>query len=201
MKPTSAGASRRKWASRSSPERLPPASCQGARRRLRGTSTTGTEQPGASTRCRNRVPCGQGRGCAAEGVPGAFLRHAVGHNQTPPRLRRSALASRARRRRRSPQRPNCSPRLTWSTGFRLSGLDVVPYDPSVGDESFIGPNPEVFPATYIFGFRKGNVAIVIDAFIVPSKGGDGTLRRGSAGAGGDRCGAAVSAIAAGRLRA
>ena len=83
----------------------------------------------------------------------------------------------------------------------LLGLDVVPYDPSVGDESFIGPDPEALPATYVFRFQKGDVAIVIDAFIVPGKGGDGTLRRGSAGAGGDRCGAAVSAIAAGRLRA
>lgn len=47
------------------------------------------------------------------------------------------------------------------------GMTVAePVTPPVGDESFIGPNPEVSPATYVFGFRKGDVAIVLDTFFV-----------------------------------
>lgn len=49
----------------------------------------------------------------------------------------------------------------WVTdGFTVS----TPIDPPVGDESFMGPNPDVSPVVYIFGFRKGDVAIVIDTF-------------------------------------
>jgi hypothetical protein len=36
--------------------------------------------------------------------------------------------------------------------------------PPVGDESFIGPNPDTSPTVYIFGFRRGDVAVVIDTY-------------------------------------
>ncbi len=48
-----------------------------------------------------------------------------------------------------------------------------PVSPPVGDESFIGPSPDVNEAVYIFGFLKGDTAIVIDTFFDP--GGNGTI--------------------------
>lgn len=39
-----------------------------------------------------------------------------------------------------------------------------PVTPPVGDESFLGPNPDVSPVHYIFGFRKGEIAVVITTF-------------------------------------
>lgn len=49
----------------------------------------------------------------------------------------------------------------WLTDGNTVGESVTP---PVGDESFIGPNPDISPDTYIFGFRKGEVAIVIDTY-------------------------------------
>jgi len=47
------------------------------------------------------------------------------------------------------------------------GMTVAePVAPPVGDESFIGPNPDVSSATYVFGFRRGDVAIVLETFFV-----------------------------------
>lgn len=61
-------------------------------------------------------------------------------------------------------------REVWEQ-WLTDGMTVAePVSPPVGDESFIGPNPGVLPATYIFGFRKGDVAVVLDTFIVPSTG-------------------------------
>ncbi|MDO8879517.1 MAG: hypothetical protein Q7W44_01755 [Coriobacteriia bacterium] len=48
-----------------------------------------------------------------------------------------------------------------------------PVSPPVGDESFIGPSPDVNEAVYIFGFLKDDTAIVIDTFFDP--GGNGTI--------------------------
>lgn len=57
-------------------------------------------------------------------------------------------------------------REVWEQ-WLTDGLTVAePVTPPVGDESFIGPNPGVSPATYVFGFRKGDVAIVINTFFV-----------------------------------
>lgn len=58
----------------------------------------------------------------------------------------------------------------WVTdGFTVS----EPVDPPVGDESFIGPNPGVSEVVYIFGFRKGDVAVVIDTYF--NAGATGTI--------------------------
>jgi hypothetical protein len=38
------------------------------------------------------------------------------------------------------------------------------YTPAVGDESFIGPDASVTPDSYIFAFRQGEYAVVLDTF-------------------------------------
>lgn len=48
-----------------------------------------------------------------------------------------------------------------------------PVTPPVGDESFIGPSPEVGEAIYIFGFKKGEVAVAIDTYF--DQGGYDTI--------------------------
>lgn len=49
----------------------------------------------------------------------------------------------------------------WLTdGFTVS----EPVTPPVGDEAFIGPNPDINSAVYIFGFLKGDTAIVLDTY-------------------------------------
>jgi hypothetical protein len=48
-----------------------------------------------------------------------------------------------------------------------------PVTPPVGDESFIGPSPDVSDAVYIFGFLKGENAIAVDTFFAAD--GNGTI--------------------------
>jgi len=48
-----------------------------------------------------------------------------------------------------------------------------PVTPTIGDESFVGPSPDVSEAIYIFGFIKGDTAILIDTFF--DLGGNGTI--------------------------
>ena len=48
-----------------------------------------------------------------------------------------------------------------------------PVTPPVGDQSFIGPSPDVNDAVYIFGFLKGEVAVAVDTFFDPY--GNGTM--------------------------
>jgi len=49
----------------------------------------------------------------------------------------------------------------WLTdGFTVS----EPVTPPVGDEAFIGPNPDTSPVVYIFGFRKGDTAVVLETY-------------------------------------
>lgn len=36
--------------------------------------------------------------------------------------------------------------------------------PAVGEESFIGPHDSVTPDSYLFGFRSGSYAVVVDTF-------------------------------------
>lgn len=49
----------------------------------------------------------------------------------------------------------------WLTdGFTVS----EPVTPPVGDESFVGPNPDTSSVTYIFGFRKGDAAVALSTF-------------------------------------
>ncbi len=38
------------------------------------------------------------------------------------------------------------------------------YEPAVGEESFIGPAESVTTDSYIFGFRQGEYAVVVDTF-------------------------------------
>jgi len=53
---------------------------------------------------------------------------------------------------------------TWEA-WLTDGFTVgESYSPPVGDESFIGPNPDVSATPYIFGFRKGDTAIVLDTY-------------------------------------
>lgn len=53
---------------------------------------------------------------------------------------------------------------TWDA-WLTDGFTVgETYSPPVGDESFIGPNPDVSATPYIFGFRKGDRAIVLDTY-------------------------------------
>jgi len=53
---------------------------------------------------------------------------------------------------------------TWDAWLTDGNTVSEPVTPPVGDESFIGPNPDVSSSVYIFGFRKGDVAIVIDTY-------------------------------------
>lgn len=53
---------------------------------------------------------------------------------------------------------------TWH-GWLTDGSTVgEPLEEPVGDESFQGPSPDVSSVPYIFGFRKGEVAVAIDTF-------------------------------------
>ena len=62
---------------------------------------------------------------------------------------------------------------TWGL-WLTDGFTVrEPVSPPVGDESFIGPSPDVSEAVYIFGFIKGDTAVVIDTFLDPA--GNGTI--------------------------
>lgn len=55
---------------------------------------------------------------------------------------------------------------TWDA-WLTDGFTVgESYSPPVGDESFIGPNPDVSATPYIFGFREGDTAIVLDTYFV-----------------------------------
>ncbi len=53
---------------------------------------------------------------------------------------------------------------TWDAWLTDGNTVSEPVMPPVGDESFIGPNPDITPDIYIFGFRKGDVAVVIDTY-------------------------------------
>jgi hypothetical protein len=59
----------------------------------------------------------------------------------------------------------------WSTDGITFG---EPYEPVVGDESFVGPNTDTSAVPYIFAFRKGDRAISIDTYFKPT-GGGGTI--------------------------
>lgn len=53
---------------------------------------------------------------------------------------------------------------TWDAWLTDGYTVSEPVTPPVGDESFIGPNPDTSGMIYIFGFRKGDVAVVIDTY-------------------------------------
>lgn len=53
---------------------------------------------------------------------------------------------------------------TWDAWLTDGYTVAESVTPPVGDEAFTGPNPDVSSTTYIYGFRKGEVAIVIDTF-------------------------------------
>ena len=53
---------------------------------------------------------------------------------------------------------------TWDAWLTDGYTVSEPVDPPVGDEAFIGPNPDTSPVVYVFGFRKGDVAIVLDTY-------------------------------------
>jgi hypothetical protein len=53
---------------------------------------------------------------------------------------------------------------TWDAWLTDGYTVSEPVTPPVGDESFIGPNPDVSAAVYIFGFLKGDTAIVLDTY-------------------------------------
>ncbi|MBN1193327.1 MAG: hypothetical protein JXA36_06530 [Coriobacteriia bacterium] len=53
---------------------------------------------------------------------------------------------------------------TWDAWLTDGYTVSEPVTPPVGDESFIGPNPDISSTTYIFGFRKGDVAIALDTY-------------------------------------
>ena len=62
---------------------------------------------------------------------------------------------------------------TWDL-WLTDGFTVrEPVTPPVGEESFIGPSLDVNEAVYIFGFIKGETAVVIDTFFDPA--GNGTI--------------------------
>jgi len=61
----------------------------------------------------------------------------------------------------------------WVTDGMTVGEPVAP---PVGDESFFGPNPDISPVHYIFGFRKGETAVVITTFF---RGGTGEVVLGT----------------------
>lgn len=48
-----------------------------------------------------------------------------------------------------------------------------PVSPAVGEESFIGPNPDVSEGVYIFGFRQDGVSVLLETFDDP--GGNGAV--------------------------
>ena len=56
---------------------------------------------------------------------------------------------------------------TWDA-WLTDGFTVrEPVTPPVGDESFIGPSPDVSEDAYIFGFLSGETAVVIDTYLDP----------------------------------
>ena len=59
---------------------------------------------------------------------------------------------------------------TWEAWSKDGITFREPYTPVVGDESFVGPVAKTSPALYIFAFRKGDRAIVIDTYFDPAAG-------------------------------
>lgn len=53
---------------------------------------------------------------------------------------------------------------TWDAWLTDGYTVAESVTPPVGDEAFIGPNPDTSPTIYIFGFRKGDVAVVLDTY-------------------------------------
>ncbi|MRS12573.1 MAG: hypothetical protein EG823_05825 [Actinobacteria bacterium] len=53
---------------------------------------------------------------------------------------------------------------TWDAWLTDGYTVSEPVTPPVGDEAFIGPNPDTSATIYIFGFRKGDVGVVIDTY-------------------------------------
>ncbi len=54
---------------------------------------------------------------------------------------------------------------TWDAWLTDGYTVAEPVTPPVGDEAFIGPNPDTSPVVYIFGFRKGDTAVVLDTYL------------------------------------
>ena len=53
---------------------------------------------------------------------------------------------------------------TWDAWLTDGYTVAESVTPPVGDEAFIGPNPDTSPTIYIFGFRKGDIAVVLDTY-------------------------------------
>lgn len=53
---------------------------------------------------------------------------------------------------------------TWDAWLTDGYTVAESVTPPVGDEAFVGPNPDTSTVTYIFGFRKGDIAVVIDTY-------------------------------------
>ena len=53
---------------------------------------------------------------------------------------------------------------TWGAWLTDGYTVAESVTPPVGDEAFIGPNPDTSPTIYIFGFRKGDIAVVLDTY-------------------------------------
>ncbi len=53
---------------------------------------------------------------------------------------------------------------TWDAWLTDGYTVAESVSPPVGDESFIGPNPDTAASLYIFGFRKGDVAVTLDTY-------------------------------------
>lgn len=53
---------------------------------------------------------------------------------------------------------------TWDAWLTDGYTVAESVTPPVGDEAFIGPNPDISPTIYTFGFRRGDVAIVLDTY-------------------------------------
>lgn len=54
---------------------------------------------------------------------------------------------------------------TWDAWLTDGYTVAEPVTPPVGEESFIGPNPDTSPVLYTFGFRQGDIAIVLDTYL------------------------------------
>lgn len=54
---------------------------------------------------------------------------------------------------------------TWDGWLTDGFTESEPVTPPVGDESFIGPNPDTSAKPYIFGFRKGEHAVLIETYM------------------------------------
>ena len=53
---------------------------------------------------------------------------------------------------------------TWDAWLTDGYTVAESVTPPVGDESFIGPNPDTSSTVYIFGFRRGDIAVVLDTY-------------------------------------